>query len=236
MNIYGKKIVEEYLNKNKKINKAFVYEGFTDKNLIFALQKKNIEIKWLSKMEIEKMEKGNHQGIIISVPEYRFYSAEDLYQDKVDEPFYLILDHLEDPHNLGAIIRTAVAAGIDGIILPRDRSVDVGPTVMKTSAGGLDQIKIYLVTNINETIKKLKEKNVWVYGTSLGKDSIDYSKMDYKGSLAIVIGNEGKGMSKLTESLCDGLIHIPIYGGIESLNASVAAGILMYKAVEQRRK
>lgn len=234
MNIYGKKIVEEYLNKNKKINKAYVYEGFSDKNVILDLQKKNIEIKWMSKMELDRMEKGNHQGIIINVPEYRFYSVEDLYQDKTKDPFYLILDHLEDPHNLGAIIRTAVAAGVDGIILPKDRSVDVGPTVMKTSAGGLDNIKLYLVTNINEVIKKLKEKNVWVYGTSLN-NSIEYTKMDYKGSLAIVIGNEGRGMSKLTESLCDGLIHIPLYGDIESLNASVAAGILMYKAAEQRK-
>lgn len=235
MIIYGRKIVLEYLSQNKKVNKAFLYENLNDSTLLSEFKRRKIEPILLSKNQLDRMEGGNHQGVMLQIPDYSFYSLDNLLDSTKEKPFFLILDHLEDPHNVGAIIRTAVAAGVDGIIMPKDRSADIGPTVMKTSAGGLENIKIALVTNVNETIKKLKTRGFWVYGTGL-KDSVSYAEANYDGSLAIVIGNEGKGISKLTETLCDELLNIPIFGKIESLNASVAAGIIMYKAIETRRK
>ena len=151
----------------------------------------------------------------------------------VPDATIVILDHLEDPHNLGAIIRTCEAAGITGIILPKDRSVSVNSTVMKTSAGALENVKISMVTNLNQTIKELKDKGFWIVGTDMNGQ--DYRTIDYSGKIAIIIGNEGKGMSSIISSNCDFIAEIPMYGKINSLNASVAAGIIIYEAIRSKR-
>lgn len=231
MYIYGKNVIRETLSNNKKINKVYICNNFNDKNIIFELQKRNIDIEYVTKNELDKIDNGLNQGIIAIVPDYEYYELESLLQD--DKPFIVILDHLEDPHNFGAIIRTCEAAGIDGIIIPKDRSVDVNSTVMKISAGALNNIKICRVTNINNTINELKKHGLWIIGTNM-TDSIPYTEIDYDIPVALVIGSEGFGMSKLTKQLCDYIVNIPMKGKINSLNASVAAGILIYKIMEKR--
>ncbi len=233
MYVYGKRIAKELLKNNKEIYKVYLYEHFSDKEIIFSVQKANIEVKYLSKKELDNIEKGNHQGIILDVPEYHYYSFENLINSAPSNPFYVILDHLEDTHNLGAIIRTCEAAGVDGIIIPKDRSVSINSTVMKISSGALDNVKICMVTNLNRIIDKLKENGVWIIGTDLD-DSVSYTEVDYNIPMALIIGSEGKGIGRLTKKLCDIVIKIPMKGKINSLNASVAAGIIIYKAIEKR--
>lgn len=232
MYIYGKNVVKETLENNKKILKALVCKDFGDKNIISMLQKRNISIEYLTKYEIDKLANGNNQGIILSVPEYKYCELDDLlYKEK---PFIVILDHIEDPHNFGAIIRTCEAAGVDGIIIPKDRSVSVNSTVMKTSAGALNNVKICMVTNLNRTIDILKEKGIWIVGTDM-TDSVSYNSIDYDMSVALIIGSEGFGISRLVREKCDFVVNIPMVGKINSLNASVAAGILIYKIFEMRK-
>ena len=230
MYICGKNVAEEAIKNNKKIQKAYIYEHFTDRNLISAIQKSEICINFCTKMELDKLVKGNHQGIILSVPDYKYCRLEDLLYD--ESPLLVILDHLEDPHNLGAIIRTCEAAGVNGIIIPKDRSVEVNSTVIKVSAGAIENMSICMVTNLNQTIKELKAKGFWIVGTDMKGEN--YTKIDYNGKTAIVIGNEGSGMSKLIEENCDFVATIPMKGKINSLNASVAAGIVIFEAMRQR--
>lgn len=231
MYIYGKNVAIEAIKKNKKIQKAYIYKDFNDRNLISAIQNLKICIKFCTKMELDKLVKGNHQGIILSVPDYQYCHLEDLLYE--DNPLIVILDHLEDPHNLGAIIRTCEAAGVNGIIIPKDRSVDVNSTVIKVSAGAIENINVCMVTNLNQTINELKKKGFWIVGTDMV--GTDYTKIDYKGKTAIIIGNEGNGMSKLVENSCDFVATIPMNGKINSLNASVATGIIVFEAIKQRR-
>lgn len=231
MYIYGKNVAIEAIKKNKKIQKAYIYNDFNDRNLISAIQNLKICIKFCTKMELDKLVKGNHQGIILSVPDYQYCHLEDLLYE--ENPLLVILDHLEDPHNLGAIIRTCEAAGVNGIIIPKDRSVDVNSTVIKVSAGAIENINVCMVTNLNQTINELKKKGFWIVGTDMV--GTDYTKIDYKGKTAIIIGNEGNGMSKLVENSCDFIATIPMNGKINSLNASVATGIIVFEAIKQRR-
>ena len=231
MYIYGKNVARETLENNKKVLKAFICKDFSDKNIISMLQKRNISIEFLTKNEIDKLASGNNQGIILSVPDYEYCKLDDLLVN--DKPFIVILDHLEDPHNFGAIIRTCEAAGVDGIIIPKDRSVSVNSTVMKTSAGALNNMKICMVTNLNRTIDELKEKGIWIVGTDM-TDSVSYNSLDYDMPVVVIIGSEGFGISRLVREKCDYVVNIPMKGKVNSLNASVAAGILIYKIVEMR--
>ncbi len=231
MYIYGKNVAEEILKNNKKIHKAYLYRNFHDEWIISALQKRNVWIEYKDKYELDRLASGNHQGIILSVPDYEYCQLDDLIVK--EDPLLVILDHVEDPHNLGAIIRTCEAAGVDGIILPKNRSVEVNATVMKTSAGALEYVKIAQVTNIAQTMKELKRKGFWIVGTDM--DGTNYSDIDYKGKMALVIGNEGKGMSRIVKENCDFIASIPMIGKINSLNASVAAGIMIYEAVRLRK-
>lgn len=233
MIVYGKNVVKEIINNNQKIEKVYISYDFSDQNLISALQKKQIRINYLTKKELDKLVNGLHQGIIVSIPDYQYYSLEDLIIGNND--IIVALDHLEDPHNLGAIIRTCEAAGVSGIIIPKDRSVDVNSTVMKTSAGALDNMKIAMVTNLNKAIDKLKEKGFWVVGTEMNAKT-SYMDIDYKAPICLVIGNEGSGMSRLVKETCDYIVSIPMEGKINSLNASVATGIMIYGILEKRRK
>ena len=231
MYIYGKNVARETLENNKKVLKAFICKDFSDKNIVSMLQKRNISIEILTKNEIDKLASGNNQGIILSVPDYEYCKLDDLLVN--DKPFIVILDHLEDPHNFGAIIRTCEAAGVDGIIIPKDRSVSVNSTVMKTSAGALNNMKICMVTNLNRTIDELKEKGIWIVGTDM-TDSVSYNSLDYNMPVAVIIGSEGFGISRLVREKCDYVVNIPMKGKVNSLNASVAAGILIYKIFEMR--
>lgn len=235
MYVCGKRVCFEIINNNKKINKAYLSFGFDDKNIISYLQKNKINTKYLSISQLNKIAKEKHQGIILDIPEYQYFSFEQLLKEiaNINNPFLIILDHLEDPHNLGAIIRTCEAAAVDGIIIPKDRSVKINETVMKVSVGAFNNVRICQVSNINEIIRKLKTNGFWVVGSGFD-NSISYNKNEYNYPLVLILGNEGKGINKLTKELCDYTVNIPMYGKINSLNVSVAAGILIYKIVEKR--
>ncbi len=231
MYLYGKNVVKELLNEKKEIQKVYIYKNFHDQNLISELTKRNIKIKFLEKKELDQLVKGVHQGIIVSVPDYKYANMKDFI--KKDDSFIVILDHLEDPHNFGAIIRTCEAAGVDGIIIPKNRSVVVNATVAKVSVGALEKIPIAQVTNLSQTIEKLKQEGFWIVGTDMQGTS--YDEIDYRGKIAIVVGNEGTGMSRVVKESCDFIATIPMIGTINSLNASVSTGIVIYEAVKSRK-
>ena len=228
MIVYGRNVAKEVLNNEKKIKEVFLQENFDDKEILSLLEKRKINAKVLNKKEIARFDKFSHQGIILDIEDFSYTDYEDFYDNPNAK--LVILDHLEDPHNLGAIIRTAEAAGIDGIIIPKDRSVDVNSTVMKTSAGALENMRIAKVTNLVSTIKDLKENGFWIVGTAMEAD-YDFKEIDYKGKVAVVIGNEGNGMSKVVRESCDYIARIPMKGKINSLNASVAAGLMIYEMI-----
>lgn len=231
MLIYGKNVARDLLKKDKKIEKIILQDHFDDKELLSLIEKKKIKYKFMPKKEIDRLANGVHQGIVLYVSDYEYRTLDELLNDS---SFLVLLDHLEDPHNLGAIVRTCEAAGVDGIILPKDRQVHVNSTVMKTSVGTLDNVRIATVTNLVNTIKELKENGFLVVGTALD-NSVDYREIDYSGKVALVIGNEGKGISKLVEKSCDYIAKIPMYGKTNSLNASVAAGIMIYEVIRNRK-
>jgi 23S rRNA (guanosine2251-2'-O)-methyltransferase len=233
MLVYGKNVVRELLEDNKKIEKVYIYEDFNDKNLISSLQNVGIRVEYRSKRDLDKLANGLHQGIIASIPDYKFCSIEEIMRD--NNGLIVLLDHLEDPHNLGAIIRTCEAAGVDGIIIPKDRSVDVNSTVMKVSAGALSNVSICSVTNLNNTIKDLKKAGYWIVGTDMITDK-SYDEIDYNMPICLIIGNEGEGMSRLVKESCDYIVSIPMNGKVNSLNASVAAGIMIFEVLEKRGK
>ena len=228
MHVYGKNVAKEILEKPKEIKKAYIYEKFNDEEILDKLKKTNISCKFLDKKALDDIEEGNHQGIILDVEDYKYCFLDQL----LDREIIVILDHLEDPHNFGAIIRTCEAAGINSIIIPKDRSVKVNATVMKTSAGTLENVDICIVTNLVNTIKTLKDNGFWIIGTDM--EGTDYRQLDYKGKIVIVIGNEGKGLSRLTKENCDFIAKIPMKGKVNSLNASVAAALIIYEAVRNR--
>ena len=230
MLVYGKNVVKDLLKKNQKIRKIIIQDNFDDKEIISLIEKLNLDPKIMSKREIDDLCSGLHQGIIVDIPDYQYKTLEDV----LDNEILVILDHLEDPHNLGAIIRTCEAAGIKAVILPRDRQVQVTATVWKTSVGTLNNVDIASVSNINQAIKKLKDNGFWIVGTAL-QNSVDYRSIDYNGKIALVIGNEGSGISPLVAKNCDFLAKIPMYGETNSLNASVAAGIMIYEVIRNRK-
>ena len=231
MYVYGKNVVNDVLKNHKKINKAYLYKNSKEFDLINYLTKNNIKTKFLEKYEMDKIVEGLHQGIILDIDDYEYVDIDEL--TNLENPLLVILDHLEDPHNLGAIIRTCEAAGVDGIIIPKDRSVEVNGTVYKTSVGTVESVKIARVTNIVNTMNDLKKQGFWITGTDM--EGTNYKDIDYKGKCAIVIGNEGKGMSKRVLENCDFIATIPMYGKTNSLNASVASGIIIYEAVLSRK-
>ena len=233
MYVYGKNVAKDLIKNNKKIHKAIIWENFGDKSLISDLQKLNIPIIYKTKKQIDELANGNHQGIILNIPDYKFADLDDLKPKNNELPFLVMLDHLEDPHNFGAIIRTCESAGVDGIIIPKDRSVDVNSTVMKTSAGTLDRVKICMVTNLANTIEELKNNGYWIIGTAL--EGEDYTTLDYNMPICLIIGNEGAGMSRLIKEKCDFMATIPMKGEVNSLNASVATGIMIYEVLEKRK-
>lgn len=232
MLVYGRNVAKEILSGNKKINKITIIEDFSDKDIFSLIEKRNIKPICLKKNEFSRFDKFSHQGIILDIEDF-CYSDYTEFLD-VENAKVVVLDHLEDPHNLGAIIRTCEAAGITGIIIPKDRSVEVNSTVMKTSAGAVENVKIAQVVNIANVLDELKENGFWVVGTKMESDT-DYRDIDYTGKVALVIGNEGNGMSNLVSKKCDYIAKIPMYGKVNSLNASVAAGIMIYEMISLDR-
>ena len=232
MLVYGKNACLEFLKKSEKVRKIYLQDNFSDESLKSLIGNLNIQPKYMSKSELDQLANGLHQGIIIDIGDFVYTDYHDFIVE--DNASVVILDHIEDPHNLGAIIRTCEAAGINGIIIPKDRSVEVTGTVVKTSVGAIENIPISQVTNLARTIEDLKKNGFWIVGTALD-DSVDYREIDYSGKIALVIGNEGKGRSRIVKESCDYIAKIPMYGKVNSLNASVAAGIMIYEVVRQKR-
>ena len=226
MRVYGKNVAKEVIEK-ENIRKAYISKNFNDKEIIDKLRENKIQIKFIEKNILDKMEKGNHQGIILEIEDYEYKPLDEIEKEDV----IIMLDHLEDPHNFGAIIRTVESAGFKSIIIPKDRSVEVNQTVMKTSVGALENVKIAKVGNLVNTIKNLKEKGYWVIGTDMNGQ--DYKTIDYTGKIVIIIGNEGKGMSRLVKENCDFIASIPMRGNVNSLNASVASALIIYEVVRK---
>lgn len=229
MLVYGKNSCEEILKQEKNIKRVYLERNFKDRVITDLIEKLKIKPIFLTKYELDDLCEGNHQGIVIETLEYEYADIDEIVNEN---GFIVMLDHLEDTHNFGAIIRTCEAAGVDGIIIPKDRSVSVNSTVMKTSSGAAVNVKICMVTNLVQTINYLKEKGYWIYASSM--DGTNYTNEDYKTSTCIIIGNEGKGVSELVKKSADFIVSIPMIGKINSLNASVAAGIFIYEVVRQR--
>ena len=228
MLVSGRNNVKEILRNFTELDsvkKAYCQDNFNENDILDLLNKRKIKIEYKKKIEMDHLINNNHQGIILDVKDFVYTNLENIIIDK-DDCFLVILDHLEDPHNLGAIVRTVEAAGVDGIILPQNRSVSVNETVMKTSVGALYSVKIASVVNLNNTIKYLKNNGFWIIGSDM--DGEDYHKINYPKKVALVIGSEGFGMTRIVRESCDFIAKIPMKGKINSLNASVAAGILIY--------
>ena len=233
MLVAGRNNVKEILNNCKEdfeIKKAIVQNNFNELDILKLLKNRRVNIEYKEKNVLDTLAKNNHQGVILEVGDFNYVDLDSIIENK-DKCTILILDHIEDPHNLGAIVRTVEAAGIDGIILPLNRSVSVNETVMKTSVGALYNVKICQVTNLNNTIKYLKKKGFWLYGADM--DGENYSQIDYQDKCCLVIGNEGKGLSRIVQESCDYIVSIPMNGKVNSLNASVAAGILVYEVIKR---
>ncbi len=240
--VEGRNAVLELLESDRDINKIYISDGEKHGSIykIIALAKeKSVIINEVGKSKINQMaQTENNQGVIAIVPPFAYCDIYDIIEEakkRHEKPFVLILDGIEDPHNLGSIIRTAETAGAHGIIIPKRRAVSVNSTVAKVSAGAVEYMKIARVNNINEAINTLKQNDIWIYGTDMNTDKYYYDE-DFTGGVGIVIGSEGFGISRLVKENCDFLVKIPMKGKITSLNASVSSGIVMYEVVKQRNK
>ena len=233
MYIYGKNVLKEKLNSNEKINKVFLAEKFKDYEIIKLLKEKKVKVNYVPVSFLDRKVDGLHQGVVMEVDEEKTYSLDEVISNIDKEyPLLVMLDHLEDPHNFGAIIRTCEALGVDGIIIPNDRSVSINSTVVKTSAGAISHMKIIRVANLTASINKLKGNGYWIIGTDM--EGEDYTKIDYKTPICLVIGNEGRGISKIVNDNCDYIATIPMVGKVNSLNASVSCAIILSRIVSSR--
>lgn len=231
--IYGKNVVKQRINSRKNIKKLMLNKDNPDRELEKLAKMIGCEIKYCSSSELDGIYLGN-QGVIAEIEEYKVFSLEEVLNNIGRLSTVVILDCLEDPHNLGAILRTADATGVDAVIIPKNNSVSLNATVAKVSTGAIETVKTVVVTNISQTIETLKKNEFWVYASELTDKSVDYRSVDYTGRVAIVIGSEGKGISRLVLKNCDQVISIPMVGVINSLNASVSAALLMYEILNQR--
>lgn len=238
--VEGRNAVIELLKSNRTINKVLISRG--DKQgsiyeIIKLAKEKKIVVTEVDRSKLDSIsETKHHQGVIAFASPVEYKTLDDILEiakSKNEDPFILIADEIEDPHNLGALIRTAEIAGCHGLVIPKRRSALVTEVVTKVSCGATEYLPIARVNNINEAIRELKENGVWVVGTDGSADKL-YYEQDFKGSIAIIIGSEGRGMNKLTMQNCDFLVKIPMFGHITSLNASVSGGIVLFEAVKQR--
>lgn len=234
--VYGKNVVRQLLQDNKKIHEILMMEGLKEKELEKLIQSRKIPIRVMNRKAMDKvLNASNHQGIAASIDEYKVYSIDEITASipKGKMPLLIMLDGLEDPHNLGAILRTADCVNADGIIIGKHRSVQLTPTVAKVSTGAIDTVKVATVTNLSQTLKQLKKEGYWVVGADI-ENARDYREGQYDLPLVLVIGSEGFGISDLVKKQCDYMIALPMAGSVTSLNASVAAGILMYEIYSKR--
>ncbi|MDN7247485.1 23S rRNA (guanosine(2251)-2'-O)-methyltransferase RlmB [Planococcus shenhongbingii] len=237
--IGGKNPVLEALRADRDVNKIWVAEGVQKKGITELLQlakEKGVLVQFVPKKKIDGLTDSNHQGIAAAVAAYNYAELNNLFNAaaaRSEDPFFLILDELEDPHNLGSIMRTADAIGVHGLIIPRRRAVGLTAVVAKSSTGAIEHVPVVRVNNLSQTVDELKKRGVWIAGTD-AKESMDYRNMDAGLPLAIIIGSEGKGMSRILRDKCDFLYQLPMIGHVTSLNASVAASLLMYEVYRKR--
>jgi len=238
MKIKGRNAVREALRSDVNILKILVSNSSRDKvllDIVSLAKNKGVKVQMVDNKALDK-ECDNNQGIVAVTSEFKYSTVDEILAvagDKGEHNFILILDGVEDPHNFGSIIRVAECLGVDGIIISKNRACPVTDTVAKVSAGAIEHMKIAKVTNINTEIERLKEKNIWVYACELGGEDLDSANLS--GNIAIVVGSEGRGVSALTRKLCDGVVSMKMYGKVNSLNVSVATGIVLYEAVRKRR-
>lgn len=232
MLVYGRNVVNEILNGKTKIYKVFLDNNYKDEEILNKIDKRGLKKFHIDKNKLDKMcGSSTNQGIAMDIEEFNYYDIKAIEEDDKAN-FVVMLDSLEDPHNFGAIIRTCECAGVDYIIIPRNRSVSVNSTVYKTSSGALSNVKIVEVINLHNTIKKLKDLGYWVYGSDAkGKD---YRSIDFSGKTCLIIGSEGHGLKQIVNNSCDEIISLPMKGKINSLNASVAAGIFIYEIMKYK--
>ncbi|USS87010.1 23S rRNA (guanosine(2251)-2'-O)-methyltransferase RlmB [Fructilactobacillus cliffordii] len=234
-------VVAALRNRDQEINKVFLQTGISKEDrtiqAILQLAKgRHLVIANVPKAKLDLMsDRQNHQGVILAVAPFKYATIDDLFahaQERGEAPFFVMLDNVADPHNLGSILRTADAAGVHGVIIPKHRSVGLTATVAKTAAGAMERVPVARVTNLVNTIRELKERDVWIFGTDM--QGTDYRRWNAQGAVTLVIGSEGKGISPLVKQKMDELLTIPMIGDIQSLNAAVAAGLLMYQGFNSR--
>ncbi len=237
--VIGKHAVLETLKSDRDINKLFLQDGIGgDKigDILELAKERKIQIQTVPKSKLDLLsDNGVHQGIMLATAAFQYATIDDLFEiaeEKKEDPFFLILDGIEDPHNLGSILRTADASGVHGVIIPKRRAVGLTGTVAKTSTGAIEHVPVVRVTNLSRTIAELKERGVWVFASDMEGQA--YNEWDAKLPVAVVIGNEGKGVTRLVKDSADGIINIPMKGHVQSLNASVAASLLMYEVYRKR--
>lgn len=239
--VAGRNAVMEALKGSRSVNKLMIANGSTEgsiKEIIAVAKEKGVNIQYWDRSKLDSIARGiRHQGVLAQVAPVQYAELEDILQvakDRNEPPFIVLLDELEDPHNLGAILRTADAAGVHGVLIPKHRSCPLSATVAKTSAGAVEHVPVARVGNLVQTIKKLKQEGLWVAAADM--DGKDYYDTDLTGPMLLIIGSEGQGVGRLVKEQCDFVVRIPMVGKINSLNASVAGSILMYEAMKQRRK
>ncbi|MBM7561777.1 23S rRNA (guanosine(2251)-2'-O)-methyltransferase RlmB [Fusibacter tunisiensis] len=239
--IYGRNPIFEAMESGREINKILISETSKDRTvqkIIDLAKNKNLLIQYVDKKQLDKLCEGeNHQGVIAYVAPFKYYEVDEILamaSEKGETPLLVICDEITDPHNLGSIIRTANATGVHGVIIPKRRSAAVNQTVVKTSSGAAEYVPVAKVTNIVQTMERLKEAGVWIVGTDMGEQT--YYEANLEGPLAVVVGNEGKGISRLVREKCDFLVSLPMLGQVSSLNASVACSIVLYEVVRQRNQ
>lgn len=238
--IGGKNPVLEALRSGRELNKIWIAEGLNKQSIgeITTLAKqRGVVLQAVPKKKLDSLLDVNHQGIIASVAAYRYATIDELFdvaKKRNEDPFFLLLDELEDPHNLGSILRTADATGVHGVIIPKRRSVGLTGVVAKASTGAIEHIPVARVSNLSQAVEELKKRGIWIAGTDAA-GSIDYRQMDATLPIAIIIGSEGKGMSRILKEKCDFLYQLPMVGHVTSLNASVAASLLMYEVLRKRQ-
>lgn len=233
--VYGKNVVKQLLQEDKKIYEIIMAEGLRDHELVELIKARNVPMKAMGKKKMDAMLIGNHQGIAAKIDDYKTYELEEMLESvpKGKMPLFVLLDGLEDPHNLGAILRTCDCVGVDGVIIGKHRNVKLTPTVAKVSTGAIDTVKVSIVTNLTQAIKYLKKQGFWIVGADL-ENSRDYREGQYDVPLVLVVGSEGFGISNLVSKNCDYCVRLPMEGTVTSLNASVACGILLYEVYNKR--
>ncbi|MFK8198430.1 23S rRNA (guanosine(2251)-2'-O)-methyltransferase RlmB [Tuanshanicoccus lijuaniae] len=236
---YGRHVVMKIFKERKQINKLFIQKGLTGsgiQDILKTVKQQGIVISEVPKSKLDEMtNNANHQGVVVTLPAFDYQTLDDCFalaEARQESPFLLILDGIEDPHNLGSIIRTAEATGVHGVIIPKRRAVGLTGVVAKTSAGSIENVPVVRVTNITQVIEQLQSKGVWVFATAMAGE--DMRTWNSKGSIALIIGNEGQGVSPKVQAAADGIVTIPMTGTTQSLNASVAAGVLMYEVARHR--